>query len=90
MSNKRFGLDKERLIVNDLKEEGFDIVARTAGSHSAIDIFAVHKEKKEIRMIQSKRTRGEDIYFIKPSLKKKLENEMGWLNGKFSVTFEAL
>jgi Holliday junction resolvase len=46
MSNKRFGLDKERLIVNDLKEEGFDIVARTAGSHSAIDVFAIHRKKK--------------------------------------------
>lgn len=40
--------------MNMLRDEGFDIVARSAGSHSALDIFAIDLKNKSIRFIQSK------------------------------------
>ncbi len=48
------GIKKERKIVNDLKAEGWDIVQRSAGSHSPVDVWAVNKDLKLIRLIQAK------------------------------------
>lgn len=88
MSYKK-GRRKEYKIVKELEKEGFDIVQRTAGSHSEIDVFAIDKEKKLIKLIQSKRTLAKTMDYIDPNLKKKLEKENKELNGEFKVEFEA-
>jgi len=48
------GRRKEYAIVKEYRSLGFDIVQRTAGSHSPIDVIAIHKKNKEIVFIQSK------------------------------------
>ncbi len=80
MTNKAYvkGRNKEYKIVKELKDRGFDIVQRTAGSHSPIDIIAIDKITKVIRLIQAK-PEGFNS--------KKLENEFRWLNGMFRVEF---
>ena len=88
-TNLQRGIRKENKIVSDLREEGFDIAQRSAGSHSPMDIFAISKEKKLILFVQSKKTLQMPIDYIDPKLKKKLEAENSWLNGKFEVRFEA-
>ena len=56
MPNKYYtkGRKKEYKIVKELRQEGYDIVQRTAGSHSHIDVIAIDMAKKEILLIQSK------------------------------------
>ena len=80
MTNKAYvkGRNKEYKIVKELKDRGFDIVQRTAGSHSPIDIIAIDKITKVIRLIQAK-PEGFNS--------KKLEDEFRWLNGMFRVEF---
>ena len=48
MPNKNYikGRRKEYLIRDKLIKEGFDIVQRTAGSHSFIDVIAIRKSDK--------------------------------------------
>jgi len=84
------GRRKEYKICKDLKEKGYNIVQRTAGSHSPIDIIAISIKDKEILLIQSKRTITEDMNYIKPSLKNKIEEENKELNGKYTIKFKAL
>ena len=59
----RRGRAKEYRIMKKLREEGYQIVARSAGSHSPIDIWAIffgesyygdEIQKGVIRLIQSK------------------------------------
>lgn len=76
-SNYIKGRKKEYEIVHRLRDKGFDIVQRTAGSRSPIDIIAIHKEKKIILLVQSK---------PKGYHSKKYE-EYYWLNDKFKVSF---
>ena len=49
MANKAYqkGRRKEYKVCNELKEEGYDIAQRSAGSHSPIDVWAINKDKKE-------------------------------------------
>jgi Holliday junction resolvase len=56
MPNKNYvkGRRKEYEQCNKLKSQGFDIVQRTAGSRSPIDIIAISKAKKEIILVQCK------------------------------------
>ena len=82
------GSRKEYQIISDLKKEGFDIVQRSRGSHSSIDIFAIDKNRRIILFVQSKRTLDESMDYINPKLKEKLEKEFSWLNGVFGVCFE--
>lgn len=88
MSYKK-GRRKEYKIVKEMEKQGYDIVQRTAGSHSDVDIFAIDKEKKIIKLIQSKRKLAKTMDYIDPNVKKKLEKENKDLNGKFKVEFEA-
>lgn len=90
MSNKRKGIEKENHVVKQLKLEGWGIVQRSRGSKSPIDIWCVDRKNKKIMLIQSKRTISEDINYIKPSLKKKLEKVNEDLNGMFLVEFRAI
>jgi len=71
------GRRKEYKIRNELLKEGYDIVQRSAGSHSPIDVFAISKEKKEIILIQSK----------PENYSSKKYDEFEWLNGNFKVKF---
>ena len=82
MPNKHYvkGRRKEYAIVNSLKDEGYIIAQRTAGSHSPIDVFAINKEKKLIKFIQAK----PDDYKLTNYLLKQWE----WLNNEFKVEFE--
>lgn len=81
-SNYVKGRRKEYKICKQLREEGFDIVQRTAGSHSPIDIIAIHKDKQLIKLVQSK----PDSYSEKQINRLLIENKD--LNGEFVVVFE--
>jgi Holliday junction resolvase len=91
MPNKNYqkGTRKEYKICDDLKKEGFDIVQRTAGSHSRIDIIAIRIKERIIKLIQSKRTLNKEMEYIDERLKKKIEEENKELNNHvFNVYFE--
>ena len=72
------GRRKEYTICKRLQKDGFDIVQRTAGSHSPIDVIAINKNKRIILLIQSK----------PKGYKSKKYDEFKWLNGFFKVTFK--
>ena len=86
MPNKNYqkGRRKEYKICDQLKKEGFDIVQRSAGSHSPIDVFAIHKEKGIIKFIQCKPDS------MSENAKQKLLDENYWLNFQFYATFEVI
>lgn len=79
--NYRKGRRKEYKICNQLKEAGFDITQRTAGSRSPFDVIAIHKKRKLILLIQCK----PDDFAKTQELKILKENED--LNGMFKVRF---
>ena len=86
MPNKNYvkGRRKEYKIVNDYRKQGFDIVQRTAGSHSPIDVIAISKELKKIVFIQSK----PDNFSKKEATI--INEELDYLNGTFEVEFELI
>ena len=84
------GARKEYKICEDLRKKGFNIVQRTAGSHSKIDIIAISIKNKEILLIQSKRTLNKTMDFIDSSLKNKIEEENIDLNGNFNIKFKVM
>ncbi len=53
MNSVRKGAEFERAVVNKLKDAGY-IATRTPSSHTKIDVWAVHPEKKMIQFIQCK------------------------------------
>ena len=63
MPNKNYlkGKAKEWRTCQKLKEEGFTIVQRSAGSHSPIDVFAINKLTKVIRDRKSTRLNSSHI-----------------------------
>ena len=82
MPNRNYvkGRRKEYRICKELKKKGFDIVQRSAGSHSPIDVFAISKDKRIIKFIQSKPEgfKADKIF-----------NELlNWLKGDFKIEFE--
>ena len=84
------GRRKEYAICEDLRRKGFDIVVRTAGSHSPIDIFAIDSKRRKIRFIQSKRIIKQTMKTINEDLKIKIESEMSYLNGDYNCIFIVL
>jgi hypothetical protein len=86
MPNKRYlkGVRKERKIIKELKEKGFEIAARTAGSHSPIDVFGINRSERIIRFIQSK----PDDY--PESQANKIRDELNYINGSWYVIFEVI
>ena len=82
------GRRKEYKITEDLKKEGYDIVQRTAGSHSPIDIIAINRLTKTIKLIQSKRTIKETMDYIDNKQRKDIEAGYRWLNDIYRVEFE--
>ena len=84
MPNKNYikGRRKEYQITKRFKEKGYQIAQRSAGSHSPIDVFAIKKETKTIKLIQAKPDSMSD------NAKKKIIDEFKWLNGLYEVKFE--
>lgn len=89
-SNQKLGTRKEYKICEDYRKKGYDLVQRSAGSHSEVDIFAIRVKDRKIKLIQSKRTISESMDYINPKLKKKLEEKNKHFNGIFEVEFIAL
>ena len=83
MPNKNYvkGRKKEYKLVHQLKDEGWDIVQRTAGSHSPVDIIAINKKLRLIRLIQAK----PDNY--PQSQEDKILSDNSWLNNVYRVEF---
>lgn len=87
MPNKNYekGRRREYQIIKQLKEQGFTIAQRTAGSHSPIDILAIHRLRKLILFIQAKA--GSEEYEKASKTKAMIENR--YLNeGLWNVRFE--
>ncbi len=53
-TNYRKGRYYEYFVCNKLREQGYFIVQRTAGSRSPFDIIAIDKKNKIIKLIQCK------------------------------------
>ena len=83
-SNYIKGRKKEYKIRNEYISLGYDIVQRTAGSHSPIDVIAIDKHNKTIKFIQAKPNSWNDKKI------KELEQEHKELNGLFMCSFVVL
>ena len=77
------GRRKEYRVVDKLKKLGFEIVVRSAGSHSPIDVWAVDVEGRNMRLIQVKSGKP-----LGESVKKKLLNKMDRISGYYHVSCE--
>jgi Holliday junction resolvase len=86
VTNKNYvkGRRKEYLIVKRLKEQGFEIAQRTAGSHSPFDVIGIDINKKIIKLIQSKPDS------MNAHQQQKIRNENKNLNGLFYVKFSVV
>lgn len=86
MPNKNYlkGRRKEYKICQRLKDLDYDIVQRTAGSHSPFDIIAISLTKKEIHLVQCKPDNMPETQI------KKLKEENQKLNGLFLVSFSVI
>lgn len=84
--NKNYvnGRAKEYRIMKKLKEEGYEIVFRSAGSHSCIDVIAISKTLKKIKLIQSKPKK----FSLKQATA--IRDCLDWLNNEFMVEFHLL
>jgi Holliday junction resolvase len=84
MPNKNYikGRRKEYKVANDLKKKGFDIVQRSAGSHSPIDVFAIDLSTRVIKLVQCK---PDDMT---ENAIKELLSKFNKLNGMFRVEYE--
>jgi len=83
-SNYIKGRRKEYKVCKQLKEKGFDIAQRTAGSHSPFDIVAVDIKGKHIRLIQCKPDS------MNAHQSQKIRDSNKGLNGMFKITFSVI
>lgn len=86
---KQFGAQYGFKTLKEANDSGKIVLARSAGSHSPIDAFVIEPELQKITLIQSKATKrlhGD----IDPKLKQKLEKQLHWLEGIYTVRFLAL
>lgn len=86
MPNKNYlkGRRKEYKIRREYLNNDWDIVQRTAGSHSPVDIIAIDKITKRIDFIQCK---PDDMT---EKEKEKIISENQWLNGVFRTEFRVV
>ena len=86
MPNKNYisGRNKEYKIIKELKEKGFNIAQRSAGSHSPIDVFAIDIKKRKILFIQSKPDS------MSKNKRKLIEEELKELNNNFYCEFKVV
>lgn len=78
------GRSKEYRIIDKLRKEGYDIVFRSAGSHSKIDVIAIRQSDKRIKFVQSKPKS------MSENARKKIADELNWLNCEFIAEFEVI
>jgi len=78
------GRKKEYKICEQLKKKGFDIVQRTAGSHSPFDVIGIDIKNKKIRLVQSKPNT------MNSHQQQKLREKNKDLNGLFEVKFSVV
>ena len=83
MPNKNYikGRRKEYSTRSILIQQGWDIVQRTAGSHSPIDLIAINIKERKIRLIQCK----PDSMSNKNKIKIETDNKQ--LNGLYMISF---
>ena len=79
--NYRRGRRKEYRIVKQLREEGYDIVQRSAGSHSPIDVWAIDIVNKIILLVQVKPDS------ISKTKEKRLKEDNKQLDGEYLVRY---
>ena len=81
ITNKNYekGRRAEYKIIKKLKETGFSISQRSAGSHSPIDVFAIDVENKKIIFVQCKTGANSERE------KEKAKAELSGINGYFYV-----
>lgn len=85
MGAYRKGVYKEYCIMDILlKKYKCDIVLRSAGSHSPIDVIGIRKKDKKIWVIQSKSKK------MSEKTTKKLQDEFKWLNDEFMCKFRVI
>ena len=86
MSNKNYlkGRRKEYKICDIYKAKGYNIVQRTAGSHSPFDIIAIDLKKQLIKFIQCKPDS------MSEKQKEKIEIQNSNLNKLFNCLFEVI
>ena len=84
MSNYINGRAREYRMIKELKRIGYDIVFRSAGSHSAIDVIAISRKDKKIILLQSKPKKFSKVKT------KEITNSLDWLNDEFMVEFHLL
>lgn len=86
--NYKNGRAREYRMMNKLKADGWDIVFRSAGSHSPIDVIGIKKGHDgiypSIIFLQSKPKK-----FSKKK-KMEIENDLDWLNNEFMGEFQLL
>ena len=92
--NKNYlkGVRKERRLMQELRDQGCAIVARTAGSHSPIDLFGINKTAKTITFIQSKPDSWSILKKNRQYKKgaKDIHDELDFLNDEWIVIFELI
>lgn len=86
----KLGRRKEYKIVEDLRKKGYNIVQRTAGSHSPVDVIGINKSQRIIMLIQSKRVLKGQMSDKDEDLVKSIGEEYDWLNGRWDVIFKVL
>jgi len=79
VTNYKNGANRERRVIKYLQKEGFDLVFRSAGSHSPIDVFALDSRTKQIWLIQCKPKS------LSSSGKSKIEDNIRQFEGCYSV-----
>jgi len=86
MPNKKYlkGVRLERKVVNMARKRGF-LAARTAGSHSPIDLFIIDKARKAITFVQCRSSKKYSQNAIE-----RLQADFSWLNGDFLCDFKVI
>lgn len=84
MPNKKYekGRRREYTIKYQLEKEGYEIVQRTAGSHSPFDLIAIDRLTKTIKLVQVKQQNYDK--------EEKLNEKWRDLNNVFRVEFEVM
>ena len=81
MTNYTKGRSREYALMKKLKG---DIIFRSAGSHSKVDIVCINKASKTITLIQAKPKS------MSHKAKQRLQDELNWLNDEFMVKFATI
>ena len=90
MSIYKKGARKEYHLCESLRKKGYDIVFRSAGSHSSIDIVAIDTISRVILLIQSKRTLDKNMNYIDPKIRERLLNDNSHIAGVYDVIFDVM